>query len=37
MITSIQGGNMDIGAFRKTEHGVDGRFFNHWSLRAMSG
>jgi nitroreductase len=37
MITSFQGGNMDIGAFRKTEYGVDERFLNRWSPRAMSG
>ena len=28
---------MESGAFRKTEHGVDERFLNRWSPRAMSG
>jgi len=28
---------MEIGAFRKTAHGVDDRFLNRWSPRAMSG
>jgi nitroreductase len=28
---------MDIGAFRKTEHGVDERILSRWSPRAMSG
>jgi nitroreductase len=37
MKTFFQGGNMEIGAFRKTEHGVDERFLNRWSPRAMSG
>jgi nitroreductase len=28
---------MDIGTFRKIEHGIDERFLNRWSPRAMSG
>jgi nitroreductase len=28
---------MDIGDFRKTEHGIDEWFLNRWSPRAMSG
>jgi nitroreductase len=28
---------MDIGSYRKPEHGVDEQFVNRWSPRAMSG
>jgi nitroreductase len=37
VINSFQGGNMDIGAFRHPEHGVDEQFLSRWSPRAMSG